>query len=146
MAYFVDSSVLVKLYHQEGDSSRYRQLLSPAFAQSEVLIAEIAPVELVSAFTKLTRMGKLTLSDLESVLGVIEASLHLFSVVPQSESILVRSKKLLVSYTKSGLRALDALQLASAVEHKASISVLVSADRVLSECARYEGFVTEPPH
>lgn len=144
MAYFVDSSVLVKLYHQEADSSRYRALIVPLAKQGEVLIADLAQVELVSAFTKLVRMGKLSRVDLEVIVRAIAASQVDFRVLSQSDNILARATALLLKYAQIGLRTLDALQLSYAIEHRQHISVFISADHLLSECARLEDFATEP--
>ena len=72
------------------------------------------------------------------------------ALVAVSEFHFPAAERLIIRYgDRQGLRTLDALQLAVALEvqHRIGIDALVAADRVLCEVAILEGFaVLNPEH
>ncbi|GGN05779.1 hypothetical protein GCM10010967_46240 [Dyadobacter beijingensis] len=59
MRIFLDTSSLIKLYHEEQDSEFFKQLIieNPV---SSIFLSELARVELLSALWKKQRTGELT--------------------------------------------------------------------------------------
>jgi predicted nucleic acid-binding protein len=117
-----------------------------------IIISRLAGVELHSALALKTRTGHLDreraaalrirfLNDVASVA---------IALVAVSEFHYPAAERLIIRYSdRQGLRTLDALQLAVALEVQLRIGVdaLVAADKVLCDVATLEGFaVLNPEH
>jgi predicted nucleic acid-binding protein len=126
MRYFFDTSAIAKAYCREIGSAEVVRIL--AEPESEFLISSLAAVELQSAFAKKVRMGQITLDDFDFARRKLGGELR-------SRRIRVKclfrrhqsaAEDLIVKYRRTrGLRTLDALQLAMAIE---------LASRSLSDC------------
>ena len=148
MNYFFDSSALIKLYHPETGSQRVEALFGGP--DRRIIISRLAGVELHSALALKTRTGNLDpqrsaalrirfLSDIAS--GAI-------TVVAVSEFHYPAAERLIVRYgDRNGLRTLDALHLAVALEVqlRAGVDAFVAADKIFCEVATLEGFVVLNP-
>jgi len=148
--YFFDSSALIKLYHPELGSQRVAAMFDGTDRQ--IIISRLAGVELHSALALKTRTGHL---DRE---GSAALRIRFFNDVASGAIALVAvsdfhypaAERLIIRYgDRQGLRTLDALQLAVALEVQLRIGVdaLVAADKVLCDVATLEGFaVLNPEH
>ena len=72
--YFIDSSALVKYYHQEIGSPKVQSILDEA--DSEHFIARFTLVELRSAIAKNVRMGLLASQDLLQIQRRFQADIN----------------------------------------------------------------------
>jgi predicted nucleic acid-binding protein len=149
-AYFFDTSALIKRHVRETGSTWVRSPVRPA-ASHTILLARITAVEVYSAITRRQRGGSLSPAQAGAILG--HFGRHL------SQRYLVRdlSRPILSDAMgparKHGLRAYDAVQLATALaidhRHRAqglSPITLVSADRELNAAAAAEGLPVEDPN
>lgn len=146
--YLFDTSALVKRYHLENGSAEVRKLF--ADASSTHSLSRLAAVELLSAFTIKVRTSAITASELTVMQARFKTdqSGRVFRVLPLRDRHYRLAEELITRYGLSdGLRTLDALQLATAVELRrhARISHFVSADIDLLRVASAEGFAVINP-
>jgi len=146
--YFFDSSALVKLYHPELGSPQ----VEAAFQQphSRIVISRLTGVELHSALSLKIRTGRLAIAEAALLrtrfLGDVAAGTIV--VVAINESHYSTAEILIVKYGgRIGLRTLDALQLAVALEisQRAGLDAFMVADLALADVARAEGLVVIDP-
>ncbi len=111
MTVYADSSALVKLYVPERGHEQIRAITST------LVTAEITRVEVASALWRKHRMGELDPSDAHTLTTRFEADLDDpvgdIALVATNPSILDAALDMVARH---GLRAYDAVQLASAVE------------------------------
>jgi predicted nucleic acid-binding protein len=148
--YFFDSSALIKLYHPELGSRRIAAMFGEP--DRRIIISRLAGVELHSALALKTRTGHLGEGDAAALRirfldDVANGALALVAVgdlhYPAAERLIIRYGD------RQGLRTLDALQLAVALEVKdrVGLEAFVAADKALCEVATLEGFaVLNPEH
>ncbi len=140
---FFDSSALVKLYHPEAGTPAVDQIVDAT--DNLVLVSRLTLAELTSAFAIKVRTQSINREDAELFLrqfrgDVATGRLGVFSI---AESEFAMAELLVERYAfESRLRALDALQLAVALElrNQKLVDHFVAADAILCEVARLEGF------
>lgn len=116
-AYFFDSSAPVKLYHSEAGTPAVDQIVNAA--GSRIGISRLTVAEITSAFAIKVRTQSISREDAEVCLrqfrsDVANAKLQVFSI---GEPEFATAELLMERYAFNlRLRALDALQLAVAVE------------------------------
>jgi predicted nucleic acid-binding protein len=145
--YFLDTSALVKRYLTEKGSLRVRRLLE---AKADVFYQTfLTPVELASALYRRLRERDITSEELGIILQAYVTHSHQdYLLVPYSDTLMERASALLAHHA---LRALDAIQLASALELKDKLPVdelpvgFLSADERLIESARREHLQARNP-
>ncbi len=142
---FLDSSALFRRYFQaEPGANRVRELCAPSL-QNALLMARIAPVEIASAFARRVREGSLPRA--EATRRTLEFRLHWrhqYRTVEATDAVYALAERLVSRYA---LRALDALQLASALALVARSPRLRlrfwTADRQQASAARAENLDVE---
>jgi len=145
--FFFDTSALVKRYLHEKGSVRVRRLLQTGdelFYQTF-----LTPLEITSACYRQHREGRLSSEELSLLLGSYAVHSHSdYLQVPYSESLIGTAGALVSRYP---LRALDAIQLASALELRSALPadsppfIFLSADDRLVRTARQEHLQVENP-
>ena len=130
-AYFLDTSALVKLYHQELGSD-----LVEAWAATPSIrlwVSDLARIELHSVFSRKVREGELAQAALQRVLECFhEDILHRFQLVPLTPGLIERAIGFLIEHGQTHpLRTLDALQMASALVVESPVLIFVTADKRL---------------
>lgn len=146
MSTFADSSALVKLYSDEAGGEHVRRLASMA-------VAQLARVEVPAALWRKQRMGELSAADAQLLTADFEADYFgtdleppRFAAVAVTGSLLDRAARLSAAH---GLRAYDAVQLASALAVRAAdedCTEFAAFDRTLRTAAAAEGFGLVPRH
>ena len=148
--YFFDSSALVKLYHVEAGTPTVDQIVQAS--DNRVRISRLTGAELTSAFAIKIRTQAIRREDADLFLrqfhtDIAAGKLEVFSI---TESDFAMAEVLVGRYAFDlRLRALDALQLAVALElrNQKLVDHFVAADRILCEVARREGLpVINPEH
>ena len=144
MTTFTDSSALVKLYADEAGHEEIRAL-------DAVAVTQIARVEVPSAFWRKQRTGELDASDAQLLTAEFEADYFgtehespRFAVAVVTSEILDEAARLCARH---GLRAYDAVQLATAIAVRAadpSCTDIAVFDVTLRNAAAAEGFRTIP--
>ena len=147
MIYFLDTSALAKRYLSERGSNRLRRLLD----RKEDIFYQtfLTPLEVASALYRRLRSREISPSELSFLLRAYVAHCHEdYLLLPYSDALMDRASALIARHA---LRALDALQLASALELRDSLPAeahplaFLSADDRLLEAAREEHFQAENP-
>lgn len=130
MVAFVDTSVLVAVLYPESFHLAAVAALRRADAR---LISALVQIEVASAISKKVRMGEIHRSKGQAILTLLNSQLDegVFEMVPTSAAGFHQAYEWIVGMNTS-LRAADAIHLACAAEHDAT---LVTADRQLSESA-----------
>ena len=145
MSIYADSSALVKLYANEDGSAAVRRL------DDEIVVAEIARVEVASALWRKHRTGTLAAAQVRTVVGWFEADWFgtasqsaRFVAVSASASLLESAARLVAVH---GLRAYDGVQLATALRVRdihAQTQTFAAFDGELRSAAAAEGFTLLP--
>jgi predicted nucleic acid-binding protein len=140
---FADSSALVKLYANEDRSDDVRDLAGPLY------VSALARVEVTAALWRKNRSGELSRAAAQTLAAEFAADFH--GVVSEPPRFLpvapvVPLLDLAADLTdRYGLRAYDAIQLASAVAVRRidnTCRVFACFDKGLSSAADSEGFTT----
>jgi predicted nucleic acid-binding protein len=136
---FADSSALVKPYADEADSGTVRGL-------EVIVVCELAHVDVPAALWRTHRIGELTPSDTALLVAAFKADYcgtadeaPRFAVVALTAGVLDEAARLVGVH---GLRAYDAVQLASATATRDAVDgdvTLAAFDRRLCDAAAQEG-------
>jgi uncharacterized protein len=148
-AFFVDSSVLAKRYLAESGSKWVLSWILPS-SSNIIIVSDLTPVEIFSAFAKRRRMKELSVGRLPILQNEFMWHFtHEYLVMPLDSSILIQARQLVVTYgTTHNLRAGDAVQLATAQKAASILTqpiTFVSADNDLLRVAAAERFATDDP-
>ncbi|WP_254535962.1 type II toxin-antitoxin system VapC family toxin [Halomarina litorea] len=141
--YFLDTSALVKRYHEEPGTETIDRILDAE--RNHVVISSLSVVEAASAFRRKHNRGELTEVEMEGLVGAFFAeALDEFVIVPLADVPQERSLDLVLV---DDLRTLDSLQLATALDLAESVEDLqfVCADRELVAVAANHGIETVVP-
>jgi len=130
MKAFLDTSSLVKLYHQETGSETILKTLSNIKA---VVLSEIAILEFRSAFWKKIRQKELPEETAVNVIACFENDYDKFQWIIIDSNVIHSSAGLLMRYGSKGLRTLDSLQLACALTLEIDDYIFLSSDVLLLE-------------
>jgi uncharacterized protein len=135
---FLDTSSLLKLYHNEPGTDTLIAELSGDV--ENIYLSELARLEFRSAIWKKTRTNEIDADTANAVItGFIKDSIK-FRWIPLSNEVIERAQALLMKYGSAGLRTLDAIQLASALTLKGQPKVrFFTADQLLKSFFEQEG-------
>jgi len=149
-AYFLDSSALAKRYLQENGSAWVKSLMSPS-AGNLIYVADITAVEVISAVTRRSRGGSISLADAAVVIANVRDDFAYNLNVVEITSAMIRDAMPLAE--KHALRAYDAVQLSAAIQMKQvraaaklPMPKIASADTELNSAAAAEGFSVDDPN
>lgn len=149
--YYFDSSALLKRYFSAEAGSAWTQSMISDTDQNTVYVAAITEVEIASATARLRREGNISDELASNVLDLLRYHIEVgdYVTVIQSASVVSRARQLLFRHT---LRAMDAIQLASATEITQQLRIrqleapfFVTADRRLASAAEAEGLKVIDP-
>ena len=141
--YFIDTSALAKRYHKENGSDGMDIILEQPGSRS--LISHLSIVELESVLAIKMRTGEIDQAALDVArrrFGADLAQQRLVVALPTYESHFQGARRLLIQYgVTEGLRTLDALQLAIALDLRRSgyVGMMVSADQRLCQVSSLAG-------
>jgi predicted nucleic acid-binding protein len=148
--YLLDSSALVKRHVREPGSAWVRALTRPRAAHI-LYLSHITAVEVFAAITRRQRGGSLSPAQAGAILGHFRR--HLASRYRILEITIPLLGEAMLLARSHGLRAYDAVQLASVLEAHRSFQArrsgpltLVSADLELNAAATAEGLSVEDPN
>ena len=138
--YYLDTSALVKLYHQELGTDQVELLFTQP--NHSLIISELAAVELYSTVARKLRTGEIEEAAFEEVCNNFEDDCHRrFVMTALNATVIQGAKRLLRHYGKvKPLRSLDALHLAAcSIAFPAEAKIFVCSDKRLLEIAALEG-------
>jgi uncharacterized protein len=132
---YLDTSALMPYYRHEAASSRVQAML--VGQDKPVLISHLTAVEVASTLARWVRMNELTEPQANRIESAFRDDLHSgrFQICPIDAAHYRRASHW-ISTRKTALRTLDALHLACADSHQAT---LVSEDETLINAAQFFG-------
>lgn len=135
---FFDTSALVKRYVRETGTAAVRA----AVRARRPAVARIAHVELTATFARLCREGALDEGTRDALFDRVDADFPTFEIVEWKGTVARSARSLLARHA---LRALDVIQLASALAFRARPLRFWCADGRLSAAAAAEGLKVVRP-
>jgi predicted nucleic acid-binding protein len=139
---FLDTSSLIKLYHNEIGTD----ILDRLFEDNEVgeiYLSDIAKVEFTSAIWKKVRTKDLTSDEATDIIASFLDDYDKYTFIDVDSELISIARDLVVKYGFKGLRTLDSVQLASIIEVKTGLSFAVTADVLLKSLIESEGINTK---
>ena len=116
MKVFLDTSSLVRLYHQEADTIIIENVFKD-FDVKVVYLSELSKIEFISTIWKKVRMQQIDEPDAKKMTDLFDSVSPRYTFIP-TENIIKQARNLIVLYGIQGLRTLDSLQLSTAVYFK----------------------------
>lgn len=129
MKAFLDSSSLIKLYHQEKGSDLVIKTLSNDI--EEIILSELAILEFRSALWRKIREKEIKENAAIEVIKYFQDDADNFQWILLQSDIIESASQLLMKYGNRGLRTLDSLQLAAALTLKDEECVFLTSDKLL---------------
>lgn len=142
--WFADTSALLKRYVKEPGSDWLRGEL----IRHEILIAHLTPVEILAALSRRYQLGSISQFVFFQARQVFTQHVNngIYQVVDWQKAVFDHAMRLTF---RDGLRAYDAVQLASALVASAGIDrnrfTFLTADAALESVAQAEGLFTDNP-
>lgn len=136
--FFIDTSALIKLYHEENGTGRLTRLI--VSDDPIIVISDLTIIEMVSALAKKVRTGEISEHIFNEAVSNFENDVSNFEVTDINETIKRRASSLLKTVgMRRGLKSLDSLQLASALAAAEPPDLFIAADSILGEIAELQG-------
>ena len=142
MKIFLDTSSLIKLYHDEQGTKNLDSILDN-FEISEIFLSELAKVEYNSAIWKIVRTKELTEDEGIELINSFNDDYGKFNFVDLNNLMIYDARELIIKYGQLGLRTLDSIQLASILEIKEKLAFAVTSDKLLEKIIKLEGIETK---
>lgn len=136
MRVFFDTSAFVKRYVSEAGTDTVLEWCDQA---TEIILSGIALPEIISAFCRLQREGKITDTQYRQLKSLLLADIEDAAICDLSPIVLMQT---ISSLEKNVLRGMDAIHIGSAIALKAD--VFVSADKHQLDAAARMGLRVEP--
>jgi uncharacterized protein len=135
--YYLDTSALAKLYHNERGSARMQTLASEP--EAHLLISRLGVVEMESVFSMRVRLGAITAREADAVRirFLTDISTGVFEVLSVTTRHFAAAGRLIASHgSRIAIRTLDALHLSTVLELPTGfVDFVVTSDRHLREVA-----------
>lgn len=142
MRIFLDTSSLIKLYHDESGTKNLDSIFDE-FEISEIYLSELAKVEYNSAIWKKVRTKELTKTEGIELINSFIEDYEKFNFVDLNNLMIYDARELISKYGNEGLRTLDSIQLASILEIKEKLAFAVNSDKLLRKIIELEGIETK---
>jgi len=142
MRIFLDTSSLIKLYHDESGTKNLDSIFDE-FEISEIYLSELAKVEYNSAIWKKVRTKELTKTEGIELINSFIEDYEKFNFVDLNNLMIYDARELISKYGNEGLRTLDSIQLASILEIKEKLAFVVTSDKLLRKIIQLEGIETK---
>lgn len=130
MIAFLDTSILLKLYHTEEKSGEIQQYLSENI--SAIYLAELAKIEFRSALWRKVRTQDISSEECHGAIQLFVRDYDLYNWVCVTSEIYNSAADLLMQFGADGLRTLDSIQLASALTLSEKDCIYFTADTILN--------------
>ena len=142
MKIFLDTSSLIKLYHDES-GTEYLDSILDEFEISEIYLSELAKVEYSSAIWKKIRTKELSEIEGIELINSFVDDYEKFTFIGLNNMMINNAKELILKYGNEGLRTLDSIQLAAILEIRRKLAFAVTSDKILEKIIELEGIKTK---
>ena len=129
MKAFLDTSSLIKLYHQEEGSDFVMEVLSNDVV--EIFLSELAVLEFRAALWKKIREKEIEEKVAIEVIKCFQNDVNNFQWILLQSDLVESASYLLMKYGSHGLRTLDSLQLATALTLREEKCIFLTSDKLL---------------
>lgn len=139
MNLFLDTSAVIKLYHEEEGSESLIDLITEFDEDVILTISDVCKIEFHSAFLRRVRTKEIEREIVEQVFQYFEQDLSFYHIIEVNDSVKQFAIDLLNNFAwNQGLKTLDSIQLASAlISHQwVPVDYFVSADQKLLKIAK----------
>lgn len=141
MNLFFDTSALVKYFHLETGTDQVVSLIEEP--TNDIWVSDLARIEFISALHRKFRRGDIDDLQLQEILATFDLEWAQMNHQPISDAVIAQADELMRHKAKQyGLRALDALQLASFMLLAEENWAFVVADGVLADTVASEQLIT----
>ena len=130
MKLFLDTSSLIKLYHNETGTTELEELFIDIDI-TEVYLSEISKIEFSSTILKKVRTKEITKEEAVITLELFESDFEKYTFISIDSIIIEQSRLFISKYGIEGLRTLDSIQLSTAVYLIKQIDLFLTADKLL---------------
>ncbi|NOT18625.1 MAG: type II toxin-antitoxin system VapC family toxin [Sulfuriferula sp.] len=131
MRVFFDTSAFAKRYVQESGSELVADWCERA---DEIGLAAIALTEIISAFCRLQREGKISVQQYQQLKNALLSDIEDAAIADMTPNVIHQA---VLSLERNVLRAMDAIHIGSAVAMQAD--VFISADQRQCQAAQRAG-------
>ncbi len=144
MKIFIDTSALVKLFHEEDGTDSITRLIESN--KGDLFISELTILEFTSALQRLLRAGFINKDNLQIVMDAFKEELLRFNIGPVNKTVIKEAEKMLIKHGYAvGLRTLDSIQLSSFSLLNLDEGLFVASDLNLLNAANAVGIKTYNP-
>lgn len=144
MNIFLDTSALVKFYHEEEGTDSITDLILDC--SGDIFISELAKLEIISSFCRRFRSEEIDEDSYQEALAAFREDLQRYKLVPLTRLVLQKAEVIMLDLAPTtGLRTLDALHLAAFILGGSSGSLFVAGDKILLQAAEALGANTYWP-
>jgi uncharacterized protein len=139
MRYYIDTSSLIKLYHNELGSSKVLEIYK---SENEIIISEICKIEFLSAVSRKHREQEINSETLYALIDKFEDDIvHRYEMLKFSSLVIDEAWELLRRFADNhSLKTLDSIQFAFFNTYCESGTTFVCSDKKLSQLVENEGF------
>ncbi len=138
MNIFLDTSALVKFYHEEEGTASISALILEC--SGVIFISELAKLEIISSICRRFRSKELDEDAYQEAIEAFREDLQRYKLVPLTYQVLNKAEQVLLDLAPTtGLRTLDALHLATFLLGSSSESLFVAGDKTLLKAAEAIG-------
>lgn len=138
MKIFLDTSALIKLYFREQGTEDVDLLFAKNNIEA-VFISELSKIEFASAIWKKVRLREMTSAQGLTLIRGFLSDIDRYDLIPIDQQVVESALTLINRHGESGLRSLDAIQLACAIRVKKEVSVAKTFDLLLLGLFKKEG-------
>ncbi len=143
MNVFLDTSALVKLFHEEKGTEAVTDFIKKT---NVIWISELAKLEIISAFCRMLRRKDINVIEFNRVLELCDEQMSSFKVIPLGSVTLEQAGYLLKEFgIRFSLRTLDAIHLAAFTLLADKSWKFIAADEAMCNIARLLSYDTINP-
>jgi len=137
MKIFLDTSSLFKLYHKESGTEDLIRFFENNKIDN-VYLSEITKIEFDSTVWKKFRMKEIGLDKVKIMIEKFKNDCTKYSFISDNNALRAKAKNLISIYGYDGLRTLDSLQLASALDTRKFCDSYFTSDHLLNKLFKIE--------
>ena len=141
MKVFIDTSSLFKLYHYESGTDELIRIFE-LYNIERIYLAEITKIEFSSVVWKKCREKLISPEIAKKVINIFNEDAVNYYFIFDDKGIKENAVNLIAKYWQTGLRTLDSIQLACALEVKDEIEYVFTSDNILAKSCVEEGIAT----
>lgn len=141
MKIFLDTSSLIKLYHNEIGTDLMDKIFDD-YVIDEIFLSDIAKIEFSSAIWKKVRTTDLNFDEANDIINSFHEDFGKYTFIEIDVDLISTAYELLKKHGIKGLRTLDSIQLASILKIRSNIFYAITADNLLKSLIEIEGFET----